>query len=146
MYTKSIKYVDAAGNAVEEELYFNLTKAEITEMEYSVKGGLSKMLETVSTTKDPHTVIQVVKDLVLRAYGERFTDSKGISRFAKNQDIRDAFAATEAYSELFMSFVQNPDAFNEFVIAIMPLDMQAEIRKTMTDGNTPAITASDPKN
>lgn len=127
MLTKEISYVDAAGNAVKEELYFNLTKAEITEMEYSVKGGLSAMIETISTTKDIKVVIQIVKDIILRAYGEKYTDSKGIMRFMKNDDIRDAFAATEAYSELFISFVKDPDALNAFIVAIMPLDMQKSI-------------------
>ena len=145
MISKTVKYVDAIGNAVEEELWFNLTKAEITEMEYSVKGGLSAMIQKISSTKDPKQIISVVKDLVLRAYGEQYTDAKGIVRFMKNQDLRDAFAATEAYSTLFMSFVENVDEFNDFIIGIMPLDMQAEIRKAQADGATPVIEAKETK-
>lgn len=145
MLTKNVKYVDAAGNPVEEELFFQLTKAEITEMEYSVKGGLSAMIQKISTTKDPGTVIAIAKELILKAYGEQYTDAKGIVRFLKNQDIRDAFAATEAYSTLFMSFVENVDEFNDFIIGIMPLDMQAEIRKAQADGATPAIEAKGTK-
>jgi hypothetical protein len=141
MLTKEISYVDAAGNAVKEEFYFGLTKAEITEMEYSVKGGLSAMIEKVSDTKDPKVVIAIAKDLILRSYGEQMTDNKGIVRFIKNQDIKDAFAASEAYSELFMSFIQNVDEFNDFIIGIMPLDMQAEIRKAQSEGK---ITATVP--
>jgi hypothetical protein len=145
MLTKNVKYVDAAGNPVEEELFFQLTKAEITEMEYSVKGGLSAMIQKISTTKDPGTVIAIAKELILKAYVEQYTDAKGIVRFLKNQDIRDAFAATEAYSTLFMSFVENVDEFNDFIIGIMPLDMQAEIRKAQADGVTPAIEAKGTK-
>jgi len=143
MLTKTVKYVDAAGNAVEEELYFQLTKAEIVEMEHSVKGGLSAMLQKISTTKDPKQVIAIAKDLILRSYGEQYTDNKGIVRFMKNQDLRDAFSATEAYSTLFMSFTENVDEFNDFIIGIMPLDMQAEIRKAQTE--TPAIDVKETK-
>ena len=145
MISKTVKYVDAIGNAVEEELWFNLTKAEITEMEYSVKGGLSAMIQKISSTKDPKQIISVVKDLVLRAYGEQYTDSKGIVRFMKNQDLRDVFAATEAYSTLFMSFIENVDEFNDFIIGIMPLDMQTEIRKAQADDAKPAIEAKETK-
>ena len=145
MISKTVNYVDAAGNAVSEELWFNLTKAEITEMEYSVKGGLSAMIQKISSTKDPRQIIAIVKDLVLRAYGEQYTDSKGIVRFMKNQDLRDAFAATEAYSTLFMSFIENVDEFNDFIIGIMPLDMQAEIRKAQADDAKPAIEAKETK-
>lgn len=141
MLTKEISYVDAAGNAVKEEFYFGLTKAEITEMEYSVKGGLSAMIEKISDTKDPKVIIAITKDLILRSYGEQMTDNKGIVRFIKNQDIKDAFAASEAYSEMFMSFIQNPDEFNDFIIGIMPLDMQAEVRKPQSEGK---ITATVP--
>lgn len=145
MISKTVNYVDAAGNAVSEELWFNLTKAEITEMEYSVKGGLSAMIQKISSTKDPRQIIAIVKDLVLRAYGEQYTDSKGIVRFMKNQDLRDAFSATEAYSTLFMSFVENVDEFNDFIIGIMPLDMQAEIRKAQAEEAKPAIEAKETK-
>lgn len=145
MLTKTVKYIDAAGNAVEEELYFQLTKAEIVEMEHSVKGGLSAMLQKISTTKDPKQIIAIAKDLILRSYGEQYTDNKGIVRFMKNQDLRDAFSATEAYSTLFMSFIENVDEFNDFIIGIMPLDMQTEIRKAQADGNTPAIEAKETK-
>ena len=129
MHIEPVKYTDAVGNVVEEELRFNLTKAEIVEMEHSVRGGLSGMIEQLSTTNDNTIIVGIIKDLILRAYGEKYTDGKGITRFLKNQDIRDAFAATEAYSTLFMKFLENSDALNDFIIAIMPQDMQAEVAK-----------------
>lgn len=127
MHIEKVSYVDAVGNSVEEELRFNLTKAEITEMQYSVKGGLSAMIEQLSVTDDAAVVVRIVKDIILMAYGEKYTDSKGITRFLKNQDIRDAFMATEAYSVLFMKFMNDVDALNNFIVAVMPEDMRAQV-------------------
>ncbi len=127
MHIEKVSYVDAVGNSVEEELRFNLTKAEITEMQYSVKGGLSAMIEQLSATDDAAVVVRIVKDIILMAYGEKYTDSKGITRFLKNQDIRDAFMATEAYSVLFMKFMNDTDALNNFIVAVMPEDMRAKV-------------------
>ena len=45
MIKKTIKYVDFNGVERTEDHYFNLTKAEITEMQLGVKGGLDKYIE-----------------------------------------------------------------------------------------------------
>lgn len=129
MLKKTVTYTDGAGNLVTEDLYFNLTKAEITEMEFSVRGGLTAMMEIISHTKDEATIIAITKDIILRSFGEKYTNEKGITRFLKSQEIRDAFVSTEAYSTIFMSFIQDVEAFNDFIVGVMPLDMQEEIRK-----------------
>lgn len=44
MLRKTIKFEDFEGNEVEKAFYFNLTKAEILEMELGSKDGLSNYL------------------------------------------------------------------------------------------------------
>lgn len=131
MYKKPITYTDIDGNSVTEDFYFNLTKAEITELEFSYGGGLTAVIKQLSEKNDIGKIIEVIKDVVLKAYGERITDRAGKDRFIKSSDAKESFTATEAYSELFISFVQNPDAFNEFLIGVMPVDMQADIKAEM---------------
>lgn len=133
MYKKTIKYTDEEGNLQEEEFYFHLTKAEITELEYSYGGGLTAVIERLFQKQEIGKVIEIIKSVVLKAYGEKVTDRTGKERFIKTKDASDIFAATEAYSELFIGFVENPDAFNEFLIGIMPIDMQADIKKAMKE-------------
>jgi hypothetical protein len=117
MLKKKITYVDFDGITRTEDFYFNLTKAEVTEMEMSTEGGLAKMLEKIVAAKDSKRIIEVFKDLILKAYGEKSPDGK---RFIKNQELRDAFAQTEAYSELFMELATNADASAAFVNGIVP--------------------------
>lgn len=117
MLKKSLKYTDFDGNERTEDFYFNLTKAEVTEMEMSTEGGLTRMLEKIVAEKDSKRIIEAFKDLILRSYGEKSPDGK---RFVKNQELRDAFSQTEAYSDLFMELATNAEAAAAFVAGIIP--------------------------
>lgn len=111
-------YTDFDGNERKEDFFFNLTKAELTEMELSEVGGLTKTLEKIVSEKDSKRIVELFKDLVLRAYGEKSLDGK---RFVKNQEIRDGFAQTQAYSDLFMELATDANAASAFVNAIVPV-------------------------
>lgn len=117
MLKKTITYTDY--NEVErtEDFYFNLTKAELMEMEMGAVGGLSGMIEKIVSAKDAPAIIKVFKELVLKAYGEKSADGK---RFIKSKEISDAFAQTEAYSQLFMELATDADAASKFVNGIAP--------------------------
>lgn len=117
MLKKTITYIDYDDNKRTEDFYFNLTKAEVTEMELSTSGGLSKMLQKIVAELDTKPIIEMFKDLILKAYGEKSPDGK---RFIKNKELRDAFSQTEAYSELFMELAENADAAAAFVNGITP--------------------------
>lgn len=117
MLKKTITYVDYDGNERTEDFYFNLSKAEIAEMELSAEGGLTKLIERIVAAQDGKKIVEIFKDLILRAYGEKSPDGK---RFIKSPELRDAFAQTEAYSELFMELATNADASTAFVNGIIP--------------------------
>ncbi|NLD46404.1 MAG: hypothetical protein GX660_04295 [Clostridiaceae bacterium] len=117
MVKKTITYIDYDGNERTEDFYFNLTKAEVAEMEYSEAGGLSKVIEKISATKDSKKIIEIFKELILKAYGEKSLDGR---RFIKTQELRDAFSQTEAYSDLFVELSKSADAAAEFINGIIP--------------------------
>lgn len=118
MLMKTITYTDFDGNERTEKFYFNLTKAEVTEMEMSTEGGLAKMLENIVAAKDSKRIVEVFKDLILKAYGEKSPDGR---QFIKTENVRDSFAQTEAYSELFMELATNANAASAFVNGIIPI-------------------------
>ena len=117
MLKKKITYEDYDGNQRTEDFYFNLNKAELTEMEMSHDGGLIKMIENIVAAQDNKRVIEVFKDLILRAHGEKSPDGK---RFKKSQEISDAFAQSEAYSVMFMELATDEKAAADFVNGIVP--------------------------
>lgn len=119
MLKETITYTDYNGVERTEDHYFNLTKAEIMEMELSTTGGLSEMITRIVAAKDAPAIIKIFKDLILNAYGIKSPDGK---RFMKSPEISEEFAQTEAYSILFMKLATDADAAAKFVNGIVPAD------------------------
>lgn len=126
MLKKTIKYVDYNGVEREEDFYFNLSKAEISEMELEIPGGMSEMLKRITKTQDTPSLVKIFKDLILRSYGEKSDDGK---RFVKSEELKTAFSQTEAYSELFMELATNADAASAFINGIIPSEVAKEVAK-----------------
>lgn len=123
MLKKEITYTDFDGNTVKEDVYFNLTRAEIVELQVSYPGedGLMGIMQEAVKNEDKTEIIKYLKLLVGKAYGRR----DGAS-FIKRQEWTEAFFASEAYSELFMSFFTNPQASVDFVNGVMPAGLVKE--------------------
>ena len=117
MLKKTITSVDFNGNERTEDFYFNLTKAEVMEMEMSTVGGLSEMIQKIVSAQDTPSIIKVFKDLILRSYGEKSADGK---RFIKTPEMAESFSQTEAYSVLFMELATDAEAAAAFVNGIIP--------------------------
>ena len=117
MLKETITYTDYNGNERTEDFYFNLTNAEVTEMEMSTAGGLAEMISRVVAAQDAPSIIKIFKELILKAYGEKSADGK---RFVKSEEISTAFSQTEAYSILFMKLATDADAAAKFVNGIVP--------------------------
>lgn len=126
MLKKTITYVDFNGEERTEDFYFNLTKAEILEMNFSTYGGLDKMIEKIIATNDTPKIVSMFKELVLKSYGEKSDDGK---RFIKNDDVRAAFSQTQAYSDIFMELATDEKAASDFVNAIVPKDISENLDK-----------------
>ena len=122
MLKKTIKYTDYNGETREEDFYFNLSKAEVTEMELSKEGGMSEYIKKISATQNGPELIKLFKDIIIKSYGEKSLDGK---RFIKNKELTEAFTQTEAYSELFVELASNADEAVKFINGIMPKNMNA---------------------
>ena len=134
MLKKTIKYTDYNGVERTEDFWFNLSKAEIMEMELSTTGGLAELIKKIVKEQDAPAIIKIFKDLVLKAYGEKSPDGK---RFVKSDEIALAFSQTEAYSNLFMELATDADAAAKFVNGIIPADA-AEAAKAQNRAQHPA--------
>ena len=124
MIKETITYVDYNGVERKEDFYFNLTKAEIMEMEMSTKGGLAEMIQRIVAAQDQPAIIKIFKDLITKAYGVKSPDGK---RFIKNAEVLDEFVQTEAFSQMFMKLATDADVAAKFVNGIVPADMAKQI-------------------
>ena len=117
MLKRTMTYTDYDGNERTEDLYFNLSRAEVLELEMGVSGGMTQMLNKIMAEKDMKRIVESFKDIVLRAYGVKSPDGK---HFVKSKELTDAFSQTEAYSDLFMELAFDAEAAANFVNGIIP--------------------------
>ena len=126
MLKKTITYTDYNGVEKTEDFYFNLSKAEIMEMELSTYGGLAEMIKRIIDAQDGPAIIKVFKELILKAYGVKSPDGK---RFIKSEELLTEFSQTEAYSNLFMELSTDADAASGFIKGIMPVEIPENATK-----------------
>ena len=116
MFKKEIEYEDFNGQKRKEMFYFNLSKAELMEMELSTQAGMEEMIKMLIATKDNAKIVQTFKDLILKSYGIKSEDG---TRFIKRQELREAFEQSNAYSELFMEILSSTDDQVAFINGVV---------------------------
>jgi hypothetical protein len=121
MLKRTIEWTDYNGVQRKEDFYFHMTQAEITEWELSLEGGLVQHIEKISKTQDGPQLVQLIKDLLLKTYGEKSPDGR---RFIKNEELRVNFSQTEPYSLLFMEISSDAKKTTEFVNGILPAELR----------------------
>ncbi len=126
MFKKTITYRDYNDQEIKEDVYFNLTKAEIMEMQLEENGGFAEKIQRVVDAKDVPSIIKIFKELIIKAYGIKSDDGK---RFIKSDKLREEFMQTVVYSELFMEFATNADSASAFVNGIIPADQLKAIQQ-----------------
>lgn len=132
MLKKTITYTDFNGNERTEDFFFNFTDAELTQYNFSFKGGIEKKLEDIIASENMQEILEIFKDLILLSYGIKSEDGK---RFIKNEQLREEFSQTAAYSTLYMELLDDTKAA-EFINGIVPSDKkmtQSELDKNMSE-------------
>lgn len=116
MFKKTIEYTDYNGVDRTESFYFNLSPADLIDMEVE-SGGYKQMIQNIIDSKDIQSLMKAFKELIRRSYGVKSQDGK---HFVKNDEIFEEFVSTPAYSNLIMEFLEDTDKAVEFVNGIMP--------------------------
>nr|DAW67987.1 MAG TPA: hypothetical protein [Caudoviricetes sp.] len=130
MVIKKIKYKDFNGVEREEEFMFNLTEAEITEMELMTDGGLSDSIKRIIAAQDTPQIIETFKNLLLKSYGQKSADGR---LFIKNKKLTEEFTQTNAYSQFFMELATDDKAAIAFINGIIPDSMRERVADTTTE-------------
>lgn len=117
MIMETRTYKDYNGVTRTENFFFNLSKAELAEMELSTEGGYAEMIERIVSAQDRPALVKIFKELLLKSYGEKSPDGK---RFIKSEELSLAFSQTEAFSDMFMELATNSEKAAEFVNGIIP--------------------------
>lgn len=128
MYKRTIKYTDYNGQEREEDFYFNITQAELIEMEVSPAEGLEEHFRKIISSKNGALIMKTFKDFILKSYGEKSPDGR---QFFKSEEISNNFLCSEAYNVLFCEICTDAKEAAKFVNAVLPLT--EEQRKMVYD-------------
>ena len=126
MLKKTVTYTDFNGTERTEDFYFNLTEAELTEMELEHEGGFHYFLEKIIKSQSVPELIKWFKIILLKAYGVKSDDGR---RFIKNDEVRAEFEQSQAFSDIYMEFVNDDNAAADFVNRVMPEKYRTEVAK-----------------
>ncbi len=124
MIKKTIKYEDYNGEKKENDYYFHMNEAELTELELSTPGGLEATIKRLMDEKDGKEIVAIFKKLIFDSYGEKTPDG----RFEKSPELSRKFASTAAYPILFMELATDADAAAAFVNGMIGADQQNAVR------------------
>lgn len=140
MVKKTITYTDYDGTERTEDFYFNLSKAELMELQLSMEGGMRAYIERIMAAKSQLELVKLFKDILLMSYGKKSADGR---LFVKNEAIREEFEAHPAYSQIYMELVLDAEKAAEFVNSLIPADMRNQnpaMAMAATTNAAPALT------
>lgn len=149
MISRTITYKDYAGNQRTDTFYFNLTQAELSEIQNTTPGGFSNAMMKAVRDNDIPTIYRFFKDLIDKSYGEKTDDTGRFGvRFSKKDangnKLVNQFMETEAYSALFTELTSDEQKMISFIKGVIPPDMAKKIDANQSGNNvTPLPTTQE---
>lgn len=120
MFKHEITYTDFDGNKRTETLYFNLTKAELLNMELGTKGGMENLISRIVEEEDVPRIVELFSQIIDKSYGKKSDDGK---RFMKSDEILKEFKETQAYSDFYFNLATDTEFAIDFINAIVPSEL-----------------------
>lgn len=129
MLKKTVKFTDFNGKPQTKDLYFNISKTEIAEMDMNesqmaqdgqITGGIKEKLDTIRKGGKGREILQSFKDIIFMAYGEKSEDGQ---YFYKSADKSYKFASSPAYDAFFTELLTDPAKAAETIKAMLPDDL-----------------------
>lgn len=131
MFERAFTYEGFDGKTYTDTWGFYLSKADLLEIQLGTFVGLDQLIKRLIDTQNGKEIMAIIKEIILKSVGRPSQDGK---RFIRNDEIREEFAQSEAYSQLFEELVMDGEKAMAFIIAAVPRDigekMKEEIDKT----------------
>lgn len=125
MLKKTVTYEDFNGVTVTEDLYFNLTKSELTNLQLSKEGGFDTYIQRIVDAKDTPELAKAFRDIILMSYGEKSTDGKRfIKKAPEGYRLADEFEDTAAFDALYMELITDDKAAAAFINGVVPQNVE----------------------
>ena len=137
MICRKIKYTDYNGVEKVGEYWFNMSRADLMDLETKNGGGWFDRMKALIAEQNGIEAWNMIRQFVDDAYGMKTEDGG----FDKDEKHLKKFKQTEAYSEFIWHFVDHPEEFADFVNGIISsvakkvdaIDVDAEIAKAQAN-------------
>ena len=143
MFSRTFEYTGYDGKPHKDTWWFNLSEAELYKMELGSVGGMNGVMNKLLRQSEPGKIVDMFENLILSAVGERSVDGR---KFIKNEEIRQDFYQSKAYSQLFVELVKDSDKLVEFLRGAIPeevseamLKAEAESAAQQSGAETPVL-------
>lgn len=131
MLKKTITYKDYNDNERTEDFRFHLSKAEITDMELAIEGGLSAKLQAIVNSNSTPEILKIFKEFILNSYGKLSDDGKEFLKVdpVTGEKYANRFMQSKAFEEFYMELLSDANAAANFINGIMPKELMDEVEK-----------------
>lgn len=133
MFSRTFEYKGYDGQPHKETWWFNLSEAELYEMELGTVGGVNGMMNRMLREEHPEKIVEMFKTIILKSVGERSADGR---RFIKKErpgqpwgEVAEDFRETPAYTQLFMELVSSGEKLANFLKSAIPQEVAEELAR-----------------
>lgn len=126
MFSREFEYTGYDGQPKKDTYWFNLTEAELYEIDLSSIRGFTGEMTKLLKEERTKEIVDSFKGIILGAVGSVSADGR---KFIKNEEIKEDFYRSKAYSQLFVELVSSGEKLAEFLRAAIP----EEIRQKMEE-------------
>lgn len=128
MLTQVYEYTDYLGRKRKSTVRFNFDESELAEMALSEEGGMDEWIDRIIQSSSVQEIVGIVKNVILRAYGERTEDGL----FIKEDPITGAplsrkFKASAVFPIVFMDVCFDAKKASAFISGCIPDHMKGSL-------------------
>ena len=140
MFSRTFEYKGYDGKDKKDTYYFDLNEAELYELNLSSIYGFTGQMERLLKEENTGAIVEMFKSIILGSVGEISPDGR---RFIKNDQIREDFHQSKAYSILFVELVRSGEKLSEFLKGAIPEELRARMEEAEAAEKDQEVTEED---
>lgn len=136
MFSREFEYTGYDGKPKKDTYWFNLTEAELYEIDLSSIHGFTGEMNKLLKEERTKEIVEAFKGIILGAVGVVSADGR---KFIKSDEVREDFYRSKAYSILFVELVSSGEKVAEFLKGAIPDEIRQKMEETEKEqGEAPA--------
>lgn len=127
MFSREFEYTGYDGKPKKDTYWFNLTEAELYEIDLSSIHGFTGEMNKLLKEERTKEIVEAFKGIILGAVGVVSADGR---KFIKSDEVREDFYRSKAYSILFVELVSSGEKVAEFLKGAIPDEIRQKMEET----------------